>query len=647
MKRSNIKYLILSSLFLCSLAGFASGNNGDLPKEVQEELLKASKSAVTHSALTTQYDYSSILYPTIVSANGANLDVPEQKYSLYKNIAFSATGTVQNAATTEQECMIKISANDVTLDLQGFTLSTDKAALTAIIIEPNVTHVTIKNGTIGISASSTETTNFLHGILCREGCSDITLEDIVIEKVVGGNPIDFTGTAGSHIKTVTLRNVASNKHSGAVPYAINFDYVDKISIENLSLNFNTSTSELALFDVDNCNDITMESCEATFNTTTHDSAATAWNFFTCNNVAMNNVNVHNNTEFTSGIRTQNINNSTFNNISFNNNSLSKNEHLNAIFCSTNNDMTISNIICSNNSHTGSGTQRLSGFYSALTSTNVTLDTFLFNKNSNTNGEIFGARLFQISNLSAKNVTISNNTSTENNFTGIEIYTCPKSYISNIDVSNNTSNDSTTHSGKGISLAISSSSMLEHVNVSENYGGYQQVGIFVFLSNNCTIQNCTLNHNVAGTGIAGVGQTAGVGLVNSSYNLIKNCEASYNLGGDRDGSAAGVDADTTDSGGAVDFSDRLLCAGFVDFSRLEVIPNRNNIFDNCTARGNQTQWLHEAGTLPANVTSSGRFATQYALAAGFYLQSTRGAIIRNCVAEQNGGYHGTTANAYVA
>lgn len=133
---------------------------------------------------------------------------------LYDFSAITVSGFYRLADNVSDQ--ITISVSDVTLDLNGHTVS---GGTYGIVINSGLNNVTIKNGTV---RSTT-----LNGIQVNSGCSDITVENIVVKQAVVG---------------------------------IGFDTAVNCVVRNCDMNLNTTGLLL-----DTCANISVNQCSATAN----------------------------------------------------------------------------------------------------------------------------------------------------------------------------------------------------------------------------------------------------------------------------------------------------------------------------------------------------------------------------------------------
>ena len=609
----------------------------------------------TLSQLTT--NYTETIRPAICST-GKNIS-KKGTYTLSSDIVAQ-----EKISSGAENGFIIISANDVILDLNCFTLSNSSSnnGVTAIIIDSGVSHVIIKNGFIGISSGSG---NFASGILCRDSCTDITLENIIVEKIVDGSPISFVGTSGNEIRNITLRNIASSDHSGATPHAFLCTYTNSVNIENVTLNFTTSTTTFTACDISNCNNISINNGSASFNSgsggqtalwkctnsktitlqnleANHNDNSSPGNlagvypfyFDTVDSIQAEQFHIKNNANFINGIYASSVNEAVFENVYIHANSTEADNNIAGLLYNNCFDINIINLHISktmNNNVDESPVSlvKTSGVESSGTNANITLNQCNITNNKSINGPVFGVQCTATPDLSIENSFINNNSSNNNYFQGISVISSPESTISHVKITGNTAANIDASYLFGVHILSSSSSKLNHINVSENRSGKDIKAIFIESSDNCFLESCLTNHNQASTdaAITQVGQTAGIMLKNSSYTTVKNCESSHNIGGNFDASIAQNGNNTASFGTA------LISAGFIDYATNINTPNKNNAFEYCLARGNKTAWTD--GVAPQYPDTDYQQWKSYAQAAGFYIYDVTGTLIDHCVANNNG------------
>ena len=144
---------------------------------------------------------------------------------------------------TDILCDIVIDADDVCLDLQGYTL--DVSGLDAITILGGHKNIEIKNGSIKGDGSS-------NGIVINDGCQAIVVHDIAIYSSV--NAISFAGTSGNEIKACLIKD---SKFHECVR-GVQADFVIKSIFENCVAQNCVSAG----FEQSNCQFNVFEKCKA-------------------------------------------------------------------------------------------------------------------------------------------------------------------------------------------------------------------------------------------------------------------------------------------------------------------------------------------------------------------------------------------------
>ncbi len=149
---------------------------------------------------------------------------------------------VENITAPSGAIAITIAADNVYLDLNGFTIDGAGGATALINIASGRRNVTIVNGTL-INAVG-------HGIRVLDGCMGISLENIVVDRAsINGFFLD--GSGGSALNHVMMRNCQtfSNGDSGIVLSNANqviiSDYVSGDDA-NFAVNMITSSSQITL-----------------------------------------------------------------------------------------------------------------------------------------------------------------------------------------------------------------------------------------------------------------------------------------------------------------------------------------------------------------------------------------------------------------
>lgn len=125
------------------------------------------------------------------------LDENNQLYfRTYPFSTINVAGFYRLAAPVSNE--ITISASNVTLDLNGHTIS---GGTNGIVINSGLNNVTIKNGTI---SSIT-----LDGVQINSGCSDIAIDNLIIEQALVGIAIDTS-------RNCMIRNCDMNRNTTGI-----------------------------------------------------------------------------------------------------------------------------------------------------------------------------------------------------------------------------------------------------------------------------------------------------------------------------------------------------------------------------------------------------------------------------------------------
>ncbi len=131
---------------------------------------------------------------------------------------------------------ITISADNVTLDMSGYTVS---GGVNGIQIQPNFGNIVIRNGTINTVTSD--------GIFVGSGCNDITIEDIVIKNALIG--IHF-----SSVTTGAIENCEMSQNTTGIL----LDNSHNINLKNCVAFCNTHASFDLISSTTNC----FEDCKA-------------------------------------------------------------------------------------------------------------------------------------------------------------------------------------------------------------------------------------------------------------------------------------------------------------------------------------------------------------------------------------------------
>ncbi len=139
-----------------------------------------------------------------------------------------SSGSYKLAANVNNQ--ITISANNVTLDMCGHTVSGDTYG---VLVNGSLNNITIKNGSI-VGADS-------DGIFVGSGCSDITIEDMTVKNAIRG--IAFENVLGGAITNCEM----SSNTTG-----LELHNTHKIAINNSVASINTNAGFSLLSSTTNC-----------------------------------------------------------------------------------------------------------------------------------------------------------------------------------------------------------------------------------------------------------------------------------------------------------------------------------------------------------------------------------------------------------
>lgn len=219
-------YFLACALSMPILA--SSNSNTPVPPLQVGPQLSATSSLVTAQFQTNITSMS-------INQNGTKELSKPGHYYLSDNCAFSpVTGAAQ-----DDTMVFYITSSNVTLDLNRkmLTQANNTLNVTAIVIAPGVSHVTITNGFIKHFSGL--------GIAIQEGCSHITLENLHISDCAMGG-IEAVGSFDTPIKNFKMINVLSSNHTGDTAafggdntydaYAATLEYVDNAQLHSCGFN---------------------------------------------------------------------------------------------------------------------------------------------------------------------------------------------------------------------------------------------------------------------------------------------------------------------------------------------------------------------------------------------------------------------------
>ena len=266
---------------------------------------------------------------------------------LTSNIILSSTSEFNSNTTVDgsaqNNILISITQNNVTLDLNNKAIATDKPGYIAIAIADNVSGTTIKNGSI-ISGSE----HFMNSLLVGRNCSDITFENITIK---GGSStinatLDFKGNPQNPINNITLKNIAIHNTSTGGIACTN---VHNLVLENITCSSINSPSSLQVISLAWCKYIRCKNIQVTLNKGTEGTIGL--NIRYCKDGLFSDILSSSNQDNAAGDHTKNIMVSESYNIKLNNiqSTNTENAHCGLSITNSKNVSLEHSLICNNNS----------------------------------------------------------------------------------------------------------------------------------------------------------------------------------------------------------------------------------------------------------------------------------------------------------
>ena len=353
------------------------------------------------------------------------------------------------------DAIIQITVSNVIVDFQNHNFSQDPSSLaftglSAIVVSPNLSNITLKNATI---ANITGT-----GIIIGAGCSQITIENITTLSC-DLCAIDLEGVAGNQISNSEISNCLISSccqgSAGNYPLSIvqcnqtnvdncrfynNGNSLNQISvikmdtysqgvIQNIIASSNIGGQSLITFDFANAvQQVILQNCKifssaATLPSSTtigyevRNSATTSTNNIVQNCIMMNSQPSATNGTVT-GFDLNNAQNFLISNCKFQNNQAQSN--INGFSLSSGSFNYIEDCQVSNNICTGNGS--FTGFNANAVSTCKLAECTIFN-NQSTNANAFGINLTSCNLTDLSLCTAQNITTTNGQSIGIQLLTC--------------------------------------------------------------------------------------------------------------------------------------------------------------------------------------------------------------------------------
>ncbi|MCL4361156.1 hypothetical protein M1446_02245 [Candidatus Dependentiae bacterium] len=304
-------------------------------------------------------------------------------YNINQSVYKMGSDTESNSGSTGN--VITISASNVVLDLGGYRVNNTAGIsnLDGIVISPNLSNITIKNGSIS---------NFTNrGINIGDGCYNITLENLTIQNCF--RAWEFIGTAANRIQNIFTKNcrILSCGNSTAADFIVTFSQCIKLNMQDCYI--------------------------ADINNSTLSTSTVSFLFLNfCDNAEISGINIQNN-RGNSTVNCMNLNNisgSKFYDIFIGTNQ-SVTSTLNIVNLSTISDCSFGKIYSSQNS----GSNQLNGFLVTTTLNKNIFDDVLVQDCTATNlTGIFTTTL--ITSNVFKNFTFQQNQSTTGNCTAVFI-----------------------------------------------------------------------------------------------------------------------------------------------------------------------------------------------------------------------------------
>lgn len=568
----------------------------------------------------------------------------------------SPTNSHNVGGSAETRPVIAITSSNVVLDLGGGVISTDKSSQVAITIEDGLHDVIIRNGVI-----SSGSANFDCGILVGQSCTNIMINDIVVQGTSHADgAIHFKGTSENTTNNVTLKDVIvsgnstiglkcsycnnlhmkdvyanSNTHTGALS-SINFNNCNNITGLNINANNNNGASSTIALEIDTCKDVDLEGVSVTSNT--HSDAGNSTEGIkinASNNVYLSQVKANNLAKTKSGITCLASKNVSIEDLEISNCTVSSAALLKSISITNSQSLEIKHAVIANNVVVN---QSFTGIALA-TATNkyITLhDIHIINNSSTGATRAFtGIELLNTEMAVISNCSVSRNMSAGDTY-GIKVLSSSSDiHLKNSHVIHNTSSATTT--GKivaGIHCAAVEGLKIHNCESVRNTGTGQAYGTYLDTVNHAIIDGCMMNGNAAATGIAEHKPSAGLYMKRCSYCLVKNSSFINNKAG------SNTTASTTDAVAAgVDFSTgTTIGAGIINIGATPSLLSIGNHFSNCICNSNRTQLGvvdPGVGYVVYDGATARRYSTRYALSAGAANQWAKNSEYRDCTFNDNG------------
>ena len=167
--------------------------------------------------------------------------------------------------TSVNDAIIQITASNIIVDFLGHNFSQDPSTLTftglsAIVISPNLSNITIKNATISQITGT--------GVIVGAGCTQITIDNITTFScnLCG---IDLQGVAGNQINNSEISNclISSCCQSISGSYALSIVQCNQTNVDNCRFyNNGNSSNQISIIKMDTYSQSVMQNIIASSNT---------------------------------------------------------------------------------------------------------------------------------------------------------------------------------------------------------------------------------------------------------------------------------------------------------------------------------------------------------------------------------------------
>ena len=237
----NVKLFLLLTIFITATTCIAVKKDSGLGTRYKSlDIVGPRHATATQNLATSQFQTN--ISKSKVNVDGTySIEKPGQYY-LSKNLIFDPVNN------TDHNVVFHIKANNVILDLNSNLVeqSADNTTLDmiAIKIDPNLHHITIRNGIINHVSGI--------GIFISEGCSNVTVNQMHISDCVQGGLIS-AGTEENHVKNVTVVETLFNFCNGDPTVygdttntydamGAKLDYTDQFMIQSCGFHNNETTN---------------------------------------------------------------------------------------------------------------------------------------------------------------------------------------------------------------------------------------------------------------------------------------------------------------------------------------------------------------------------------------------------------------------